>query len=194
LVSEPLPFILKRPILNITHPKVLLSLNAILDLEMVNLIFGAGGIGEGRISHTWTTPEQTEELLKSLDELGLKQLDSAASYPPGSPWVTETLLGQAKAARKGFMIDSEIMPYSLALGFRHPKAKSGAESLSEANIDASFKKTFELMGIERVNIMYAHCSDPETLAEESARTFNKHLQAGHCEKVYHNLLTGLRLN
>jgi aflatoxin B1 aldehyde reductase len=191
LVSETLPFILKSAILNITHLKVLLSLNAILDLEMVNLIFGAGGIGEGRISHTWTTPEQTEELLKSLDELGLKQLDSAASYPPGSPWVTETLLGQAKAAGKGFMIDSKIMPYSLALGFREPKAKSGAESLSEANIDASFKKTFELMGIEKVNIMYAHCSDPETPAEESARAFNKHLQAGHCEKVYHNLLIEL---
>jgi aflatoxin B1 aldehyde reductase len=159
---------------------------------MVNLIFGAGGIGEGRISHIWTTPERTEELLKSLDELGLKQLDPAASYAPGSPWVTETLLGQAKVAGKGFMIDSKIMPYSLALGFRDPKAKSGAESLSEANIDASFMKTFELMGIEQVNIMYAHCSDPETPAEESARAFDKHLQAGHCEKVYHNLLTGLR--
>jgi aflatoxin B1 aldehyde reductase len=151
---------------------------------MVNLIFGAGGIGEGRISHTWTTPGQTEGLLKSLHELGLKQLDSAASYPPGSPWTTETLLGQSKAAEKGFVIDSKIMPFSLALGFRDPKAKSGAESLSEENIDASFKKTFELLGVKKVNIMYAHCSDPGTPAEESVRAFSKHVQAGHCEKVY----------
>jgi len=152
-------------------------------MSAVNIIFGAGCIGEGRISHTWTTPEQTEALLESLDELGLKQLDSAASYPPGSPWVTETLLGKAKAIEKRFVIDSKIMPYSLALGFRDPKAKSGAESLSETNLDASFKKTFELLGVEKVHIMYAHCSDPETPAEESARAFDKHLRAGHCEMV-----------
>jgi hypothetical protein len=36
LVSETLPFILKSPILKITRLKVVLSLNAILDLEMVN--------------------------------------------------------------------------------------------------------------------------------------------------------------
>lgn len=152
-------------------------------MSTVKLIFGAGGIGEGRISHTWTTPEQTEELLKSLDELGLKQLDSAASYPPGSPWVTETLLGQAKATGKGFVIDSKIMPYSLALGFRDPKAKSGADSLSEQNMDASFKKSFDLLGVEKVHIMYAHCPDPTTPVEESARAFDTHVRAGHCEMV-----------
>jgi aflatoxin B1 aldehyde reductase len=78
------------------------------------LIFGAGGIGEGRISHTWTTPEQTNELLKALEELGLRQLDSAAAYPPGSPWVTETLLGQTEAAGKEFVIDMKILAFPLS--------------------------------------------------------------------------------
>jgi aflatoxin B1 aldehyde reductase len=167
------------------HLTTLSPQGILLDIKMspVKLIFGAGGIGEGRISHTWKTPEQTEELLKALDELGVKQLDSAAAYPPGSPWVTETLLGQAKAAEKGFAIDSKVMPYSLALGFRDPKAKSGADSLSEQNLDASFQKTFELLGVKKVHIMYAHCSDPDTPAEESARAFDKHLRAKHCEMV-----------
>ena len=148
----------------------------------LNIIFGAGGIGEGRISHTWTTPEQTSELLKSLDEIGLKQLDSAASYPPGSPWITETLLGQSKAAENDFVIDSKIMPFRIPQG-RDPKAKSGDGSLTEENIDESFKKTFELLGVEKVHIMYAHCSDPSTAPEESARAFDKHFRAGHFEKV-----------
>jgi aflatoxin B1 aldehyde reductase len=151
-------------------------------MTKLNLIFGAGGIGEGRISHTWTTPEQTNELLAALEDLGLKELDSAASYPPGSPWVTETLLGQSKAAEKGFAIDSKILAWPVARG-RDPNAKSGADSLTEENIDTSFQKTFELIGVKKLNIIYTHVSDPVTPAEESARAFDKHFRAGHFEKV-----------
>lgn len=151
-------------------------------MSSVNLIFGAGGIGEGRISHTWTTPEQTSDLLKSLDELGLKQLDSAAAYPPGSPWVTETLLGKAEAVKKGFVIDSKIMPRVISKDGQ-PMGTGRDGSLKEENIDACFQKTFELIGVEKVHIMYPHASDPTTPAEESARAFDKHFHQGHCEKV-----------
>jgi hypothetical protein len=54
-------------------------------MPSIDLIFGAGGIGRGGISHTWTTPETTNELLESLKELGLLQLDSGAAHPPGTP-------------------------------------------------------------------------------------------------------------
>jgi aflatoxin B1 aldehyde reductase len=158
--------------------------DTIHDLEMskLNLIFNTNDIDEGRISHIWTTPEQTNELLKALEELRLREPDSAASYPPGSPWVTETLLDQSKAAEKGFVIDSKILAWPLARG-RDPKAKSGAESLTVANIDASFKKSFELLGVDKLNIIYTHVSDPVTPAEESARAFDKHFRAGYFEKV-----------
>jgi aflatoxin B1 aldehyde reductase len=106
-----------------------------------NILFGAGGIGEGRISHTWVTPSQVSELLVSLEELGLKQLDSGASYPPGSPWVTETLLGQSKAAEKGFVIDSKV----LVTG-----SPPGAGHLSQENIRSSVRKTLDLLGVEKV--------------------------------------------
>jgi len=89
------------------------------------IIFGAGGIGEGRITHTWTTPETTSSLLQDLESLGLKELDSGASYPPGAAWTTETLLGQSKAAEKGFVIDTKILPF-LVTG-----EKTGEGSLSE---------------------------------------------------------------
>lgn len=150
-------------------------------MALPQIIFGAGGIGKGRISHTWTTPEATLELLDSLKELQLNGLDSAAGYPPGSPWVTEGLLGQTKAAEKGFIIDTKILAFPLA--GRIPEAKSGTKSLTEENIDGSFKKSFELLGVNKVHIMYSHCSDPVTPAEESARAFDKHFRAGHVDKV-----------
>lgn len=111
-----------------------------MSTSKVKLIFGAGGIGEGNISHTWTTPEEVNELLPSLSALGLTQLDSAASYPPAAPWVTETLLRQAKAAEKGFTIDTKILvPKGAAVGH-----------LSEAKIDESVKKSLELLGVDKV--------------------------------------------
>jgi aflatoxin B1 aldehyde reductase len=152
-------------------------------MPSIDLIFGAGGIGKGSISHTWTTPETTNELLESLKELGLLQLDSGAAYPPGSPWVTETLLGKSKAAEKGLAIDSKILPWSLIRG-RDPEAKGGSNSLTEENIDASLKKTLELLGVEKINILYAHTPDPTTPAEESARAFDKHFRAGRFKEVW----------
>jgi aflatoxin B1 aldehyde reductase len=79
------------------------------EISPVRLIFGAGGIGEGKISHTWTTGEQTSELLEVLKDLQFTELDSGASYPLGAPWVTERLLGESTAAEKGFTIDTKIL-------------------------------------------------------------------------------------
>jgi aflatoxin B1 aldehyde reductase len=107
------------------------------------LIFGAGGIGAGRISHTWTTAHQTSTLLESLQALGLTQLDSAGSYPPGAPWVTETLLGESKAAEKGFIIDSKVVVSTLEGG------RPGSGHLTIENIKASLEKTLKLLGTER---------------------------------------------
>lgn len=106
------------------------------------IIFGAGGIGEGSISHTWTTPSTVAKLLSSLEDLGLTQLDSAASYPPGAPWVTETLLGEADAAKKGFIIDTKI---EVTNG---PEGR-GAGHLSENHIDESVAKTLKLLGTKK---------------------------------------------
>ncbi|KAF8858732.1 putative aldo/keto reductase [Acephala macrosclerotiorum] len=139
-----------------------------VEVSPVKLIFGAGGIGEGSISHTWVTGEQTSELLEALKELDLLELDSGASYPPGSPWVTEGLLGESKAAKKGFVVDTKIL------------AQGG---LSEAGIDASVKKSLELLGVHQINILYSHVPDEKVPAEESARAFDKHYRAGHFKQL-----------
>ncbi|KAH8816132.1 putative aldo/keto reductase [Xylogone sp. PMI_703] len=141
--------------------------------DEIRLVFGAGGIGKGKISHTWTTLEEVNELLSSLSDIGLNQLDSAASYPPGAKWVTETLLGQSKASEKGFTIDTKILV----------TGGNGAGHLSEKNIDASVEKSLELLGTNQVNILYSHGPDPTTPPEETARAYDKHYHAGRCKAI-----------
>ena len=107
------------------------------------LVFGAGGIGKGKISHTWVDASQTSSLLDTLSSLGLTELDSAAAYPPGAPWVTEGLLGETKAAERGFVIDTKIIP----------RAANGQRdgSLKEEAIDECFEKSLKLLGVEQVS-------------------------------------------
>jgi aflatoxin B1 aldehyde reductase len=143
------------------------------------LVFGAGGIGEGTITHAWTTGEQTSELLIVLKELKMTELDSAASSPPGSPRVSERLLGESRAAGRGFVIDTKI----------ERTATSGG--LSEAAIDSSLKKSLELLGVKQCNILYAHFPDPNTPVEESARAFDKHYRAGLFREVHPQLSSPL---
>ncbi|KAH7311092.1 putative aldo/keto reductase [Rhexocercosporidium sp. MPI-PUGE-AT-0058] len=139
-----------------------------------SLIFGAGGIGEGRISHSWVDASQTSSLLSTLSSLKLTELDSAASYPPGAPWVTEGLLGETKAAQQGFVIDTKILA----------KGEKGTDgTLSERGIDESLEKSLRLLGIEQVNILYTHAPDTATPAEETARAFDKHFRAGKFKKL-----------
>lgn len=137
----------------------------------VRLVFGAGGVGEGPITHTWTTGEQTSGLLDVLKELELMELDSAASSPTGSPRVSERLLGASRAAGKEFVIDTKIERTAISGG------------LSEVAIDSSLKKSLELLDVKQVNILYAHFPDPNTPVEESARAFDKHYRDGIFKEV-----------
>lgn len=109
----------------------------------VTVVFGAGGIGTGNFASTWDTPDKVSALLSSLTELGINQLGSAALYPPGNPWDTETPLGQARAVEKGFRIDTKIL-YS-------PQAEERRMNLSKRGIDSSLEKSLGLLKIEKAS-------------------------------------------
>ncbi|KAL2062011.1 hypothetical protein VTL71DRAFT_6277 [Oculimacula yallundae] len=139
-----------------------------------SLIFGAGGIGKGVISHSWIDASQTSSLLTTLESLDMLELDSAAAYPPGAPWVTEGLLGETKAAERGFIIDTKILA----------KGENGRDgTLSEKGIDESLTKSLRLLGVKQVNILYTHAPDTSTPAEETTRAFDKHFRAGSFKKL-----------
>jgi len=138
-----------------------------------HLIFGAGGIGTTAKSFTftWDTPEKVSELLALLQKLDIKELDSAASYPPGNPWNTETLLGQSKAAEKGFIIDSKVAAF-----VKGPQ-------LDEERIAESIDKTLQLLGTTKIRTLYAHGPDSQTPLEVTAAAFHKQYEAGKFERV-----------
>lgn len=138
-----------------------------------HLVFGAGGIGttEKSFTYAFDTPEKVSVLLDALRELGLTELDSAASYPPGNPWNTETLLGQTKALDKGFIIDSKIL-----IHWEGP-------TLHEDGIASSIARTLELLGADKVRTLYAHMPDPSTPLEVTAKAFDKQYRDGKFERV-----------
>ena len=136
------------------------------------ILFGAGGIGTTATSftYTWETPEAANSLLQTLSSLHIQELDSAASYPPGNPWNTETLLGQAGVSDMDFAIDTKVAIHE---GF----------ALNDATIPASIDKSLVLMGVKKVRTLYAHVPDPSTPIEETAKAFHRQYLAGKFERV-----------
>ncbi|KAH8646137.1 NADP-dependent oxidoreductase domain-containing protein [Xylariales sp. PMI_506] len=134
------------------------------------LVFGAGGIGdtEKSFTYTFTTPETVSELLETLKASSVLELDSAASYPPRGPWRTETLLGQSHATDKGFIIDSKVESHA-------------GRKLDEETIPKSLKKTLELLGTDKIRVLYAHGPDPTTPIEQTIKGFVSVVEAGMAE-------------
>ena len=137
------------------------------------IVFGAGGIGTTAKSFTFTfdTPEKVSALLSLLKDLDINELDSAASYPPGNPWNTETLLGLTKAAEKGFIIDSKV------------NWSPDKPFLDDVNIPASLDKTLALLGAPKIRTLYSHLPDLKTPIEETAAAYHKQYLAGKFERV-----------
>ena len=146
-------------------------------MSLPTLVFGAGGIGttEKSFTFTWDDAEKVDSLLSTLKNLDVVELDSAASYPPGNPWNTETLLGEAKAGEKGFIIDTKI-------------AVHGGNRLDEQGISSSIARSLELLGVAKVRTLYSHTPDLKTPVEETAAAFHKQCVAGRFERVYNRAL------
>ncbi|KAH6664974.1 NADP-dependent oxidoreductase domain-containing protein [Halenospora varia] len=136
------------------------------------IVFGAGGIGatEKGFTFTWDTAESVSSLLSTLSSLGITELDGGASYPPGNPWHTETLLGEAKAAEKGFIIDSKV-------------AIHGGNRQDENGIATSLDKSLEILGVDKVRTLYSHAPDHVTPVEETARAYHTQFMAGKFERL-----------
>ncbi|KAK3315560.1 NADP-dependent oxidoreductase domain-containing protein [Apodospora peruviana] len=138
-----------------------------------HLVFGAGGIGTtaNSFTFTWDTPEKLDELLDLLKKLDILELDSASSYPPGNPENAETLLGQSKAAEKGFIIDSKIAMH-----------KPGPK-LDDTSISQSTARTLEQLDAQKVRTMYSHWPSKDTPLEETAAAFHRQYEAGKFERL-----------
>ena len=70
------------------------------------LIFGTASFGMDLTN--FQDPSSVSVLLKTLQDLGVKRLDSGARYPPMKPGRAEELIGATKELSDGFTVDSKV--------------------------------------------------------------------------------------
>ena len=99
-----------------------------------NLVLGGAAIGS-----SYQTSDAVSELLVALKKHGISHIDSAARYPPTDPGRSEQLLGQAKAAEAGFIIDTKI-----------DTEGDGSGTLTAAAIANSLEASFNRLQVKKV--------------------------------------------
>ena len=70
------------------------------------LIFGTASFGMDLTE--FQDPQSVQALLRNLQELGIKRLDSAARYPSMKPGRAEELIGETKVLSEAFTIDTKV--------------------------------------------------------------------------------------
>ena len=70
------------------------------------LIFGTASFGMDMSD--FQDPQSLSALYKTLQESGIRKLDSGARYPPLNPGRAESLIGETKEMNEGFLIDTKV--------------------------------------------------------------------------------------
>lgn len=70
------------------------------------LIFGTASFGMDMSD--FQDPQSLSALYKTLQESGIRRLDSGARYPPLNPGRAESLIGETKEMHEGFLIDTKV--------------------------------------------------------------------------------------
>ncbi|KAF1961699.1 Aldo/keto reductase [Byssothecium circinans] len=109
--------------------------------------------------------EQNEKWIPLLDELGIKCVDVAPTYPPWKPKLAEKIMGWSGIS-KIFTIDSKIDWQGDASG-----------SMTTEAVQKSVNESLEAIGKERVRILYCEHLDKQTpIAEQAAAMDALHRQ------------------
>lgn len=99
--------------------------------------FGGGTLGEG----AFATVEDVGALLDTLATCGIKAVDTAGVYPSSAPGASERLLGAAKAADRGFTLNTKILVTGVG---------PGQGSLRKEAVDESLKRSLTTLGVPKV--------------------------------------------
>ena len=106
----------------------------------------------------------------ALQEAGIKRIDTAARYGNGE---SEKIIGRARLP-ESFTIDTKILWKIPVDG-----------TLTAEAIERSLSHSLEVLGVEKVNVLYAHGPDNKfyTPIAESARAFNEQYKKGRFNYV-----------
>ncbi|MGO2750666.1 MAG: aldo/keto reductase [Pseudoclavibacter sp.] len=125
-----------------------------------NLVLGTNVFG-------WTSsPEESHRILNRFAELGGRHIDTADSY---SEWaagndggISERIIGEWLAGRdrSKFSIGTKVGQFSKRRGL-HPD-----------NIRAALAESLERLGVDHVDVYYAHADDDSVPLADLAKTFS----------------------
>ena len=139
------------------------------DAEVSVLCYGTDAIGSRIDAQT------SYQLLDRYVELGGNWIDTAnmyATWMPGcSGGESETTIGRwmkARANREKLFIATKI-------GFDYGNTPAG---LSAAQIQAECDKSLKRLGVDRIDLLYAHRDDRDTPLAETMEAFDRLVQAG----------------
>ena len=103
------------------------------------LQFGGGTVGEGAFS----TTDDTSKLLDTLAQCKINHIDTASVYPASAPGASEQLIGTAKAAQRGFVLNTKIKVIGDG---------PGQGSLTEEAIEDSLTRSLTTLGVDQVGV------------------------------------------
>jgi len=139
------------------------------DVEVSRLCYGTDAIG-GKID-----TQTSCQLLDRYVELGGNWIDTAnmyATWMPGcSGGESETTIGNWMKARG----NRDQLFLATKIGFDYGDTPAG---LSAAQIQAECDKSLQRLGVDTIDLLYAHRDDRDTSLEESMEAFDKLVQAG----------------
>ena len=103
------------------------------------LIFGTATFGMDMTD--FQNPASVQDVLNTLQELGIRRLDSGARYPPRNPGKAEELIGQTELSRS-FVIDTKVYTNTMT---------DGGGDLTAASIEDSLHGSLKRLNDDKVN-------------------------------------------
>ncbi|WNV91249.1 aldo/keto reductase [Umezawaea sp. Da 62-37] len=135
------------------------------DLDVSRLALGGNVFG-------WTADEeQSFEVLDAYTRAGGNFVDTADLYAGGQ---SETILGRWLAAR-GNRADVVI---ATKVGMT-----KGLDDLKPATIEAAAEASLKRLGVDHIDLYYAHRDDLDTPTEESLAAFDRLVRAGKVRQI-----------
>ncbi|KAF2191567.1 Aldo/keto reductase [Zopfia rhizophila CBS 207.26] len=126
-------------------------------------------------SATWgitMSKDEINELAGALEELGIREVDTAALYPPTNPGGSEKFLGECGYAEKGFLINTKIMYFG-----------DGKGTLTASAIQKSLDQSLASVETDKLNVLYCHGPDKGTPIAEQAAAMDAEYRKGKFVKL-----------
>ncbi|KAI1104516.1 putative oxidoreductase [Jackrogersella minutella] len=137
------------------------------------IIFGTAGFGMDRTE--FQDAESVKAVLKTVQGLGIRRLDSGARYPPLNPGRSEELIGETAEISSAFAVDTKVYTDTRT---------DGSGDLTRDKIAKSTQGSLERLKRTEgggINVLHIHRADPATPLEEQIRGFNEQIELGHCK-------------